>query len=306
MGAALGDRGFGGTGETLEMLHRPRRVALFAQGDEAGQELRLGDLLAAGLGVAGGDGVGAGNVALAQATAGHLVALGPELGDAVKRSTEFGAVADGLPQSGGRLVAVGAAQEAGLFQHQAGIGALIHRHIVEQRLGVWGVALEGEAGLGAGAVGRVEPGDLAGGARDIGVGQPVEPPCLNVAGQHRGPAWLHAGNGAIIGCDPGGLRHGVGIRSLAKPRQQIGAAQHGADKAGGATAAAGGDILLGFGGQRLLASAGEGALQWPVRVLRLEAGDLVRCGLVWGNQAVIGDDLADHRIEIGFGRVLRV
>ena len=145
-----------------------------AQRDEAGEELGVQQGFAAGLGVAGGERIGAVGVALAQPAAGQDVALVPERGEPVRRRVRSAALPAAFHSASGVVVLAGAAQPAGLFQHQGGVVPLGLGQGGDQGGGVGVVAAQRQPGLGARPVGGVQPGDLAVGGGGVGPGQAVE------------------------------------------------------------------------------------------------------------------------------------
>ena len=217
------------------MRQRPVGRLQLAQRHEAGEELGVQQARPAGLGVAGGERIGALGVALAQPPSGQDVALVPERRHPVGGRAPLGGGALGFPQSQRVVVLAGAAQPARLLQHQAGVLPLGFGQGGDQGGGVRRVAAQRQPRLGMRAVGLVQPGDLALCGGGVGPGEPVEPRPLIGAGEGRGPALQEMRLPGRVGNpgDPGAAGRGGGVIGAAEPGVGVGAAALGGGRGHG-------------------------------------------------------------------------
>ena len=248
------------------------RIAQPAQGDEAGEELRLAPRLARLRdAVPGGDGVGGAEIARAQQAPGEHLPLAPEGPRGVGRRAR-----SGVPGRRRFGVAVAPAEPAGALEGEAGIDA--RRLGAGRRVGVRPVGGVVEPRGGDALPRRVQVGH--GARRRAGLprqGKPVEAAPVLVRAEMRAVPVEEAGlDQRIRGrLRPAGAQHVGGLALLAGAGQRLGQAPvalQGARRAGGEPLE--GERVLGVARQRLLRAAGERVLGGPVRVGQAEGGDL--------------------------------
>ena len=249
-----------------------------------------------------GERIGAGRIAVPQQAAGEQVALGPERRQLLPRRVALRSRSGALPQRQGIRRTVQMAQPPGMIQDHARIGVPAGGKRGEQRIGAGRIALQGEPRLGRCPMRGIEARDLAGRRCRVVPGKVLKTLPLILGSYGAGPAAQEGGLCPRIG-DPGepgvaGLFGGLGI--VAAIRLRLGATQHGLRQGQlVAPALRQHRRLVGFGGDRLLATALQQRLVRPVGILRHEVGDLVRRCRAGCQKPEITDQLDRHRVGIG-------